>query len=212
MQMQMSKKPALAAAIVFALFAAMLLGRPAQWHVERTVSIAAPPAVVFGLLDQSTGWSTWASWADPRAQLSGSGPAHGVGATLTWSGSAHSGAGTLTIAEATAPSKLVAKVTYQEPADCTATATVTLEPTKEGTRLTWLQEGQNSFAVKVAGMMTDPVRLVGSDLDVSLEALRVAAERLAPPPAPTAEADAGTPAAEVDAGTPAGAPVDRGAP
>lgn len=57
---------------------------PSQVHVEREAIINAPPATVFGWVNDFNQWDLWSPWAtkDPDAamQIAGS----GLGQTMTW--------------------------------------------------------------------------------------------------------------------------------
>ena len=72
------------------LLALMLLGLllPSTAHVERQIQIDAPPASVFGLINDFNQISQWSPWVatDPNALFSVSGPPRGIGATITWDG------------------------------------------------------------------------------------------------------------------------------
>ena len=61
---------------------------PRRWHVQESVMINAPPAVIHGWVSDLRHWPQWAQWnqADlaPKNQLSA--PSTGAGARLTWYG------------------------------------------------------------------------------------------------------------------------------
>src|SRR5262245_24735871 len=59
---------------------------PSAAHVERTVSIAAPPAAVYEIVNDLRRFNEWSPWfeKDPNARYTFSGPQRGVGARLQW--------------------------------------------------------------------------------------------------------------------------------
>ncbi|MDQ6891088.1 MAG: SRPBCC family protein [Acidobacteriota bacterium] len=60
---------------------------PAEWTVERSVLVAAPPSHVYPLIaDFKNGWSLWNPWQEPSMKIAYSGPSEGVGAVQTWEG------------------------------------------------------------------------------------------------------------------------------
>lgn len=57
---------------------------PSTAHVERNITIDAPPADVYALISDFNQWDQWSSWAklDPEAQVTISGT--GLGQTMVW--------------------------------------------------------------------------------------------------------------------------------
>jgi hypothetical protein len=80
----MLKKFLLGAVAVFVLLALIGLVLPAQWKVERSVSIAAKPAAVYQRIANLETWPQWTVWnrrEDPEVRFQFDG---GVGAGSTW--------------------------------------------------------------------------------------------------------------------------------
>ena len=73
--------------LALALLAVALM-LPARVHVERTITVERPPAIVFGLLNNFQHFQAWSPWSerDPNARYTFSGPDRGEGAKLAWSG------------------------------------------------------------------------------------------------------------------------------
>lgn len=86
----------IAALIVLLILVGLALPRHARVDVE--TRIEAHPATVFALVNDFRRFSLWSPWfeTDPNARIVYSGPARGVGATITWDG-AIIGTGTQTI-------------------------------------------------------------------------------------------------------------------
>ncbi len=82
------KKLLLILLLLLVAFVAIGFALPTQVHVERSVAVARPPAMVFTLLNSYRNFNQWSPWAqaDPDAVYRLTGPASGVGAKLSWSG------------------------------------------------------------------------------------------------------------------------------
>src|SRR5262245_63590080 len=79
------------AAIAIALLAVLLMviaTRPSHLHVERSLSVAAAPAVVFPLINSFAAWPSWSPWEklDPDMKRQVSPIPNGKGATYAWAG------------------------------------------------------------------------------------------------------------------------------
>ena len=84
----MLKKILIALALLIAGFAAVVAMQPSEFRVERTATVAAPPASVFAHVDDLHKWEAWSPWAklDPAAKVAYEGAPAGKGAGFTWSG------------------------------------------------------------------------------------------------------------------------------
>src|SRR4029450_3188360 len=91
---------------VLVLFVAVVATRPSAYHVERKLEGAAPPDLVFGVLNDlhqvagvlvlfGTPWEK----LDPSMQKTFAGPAAGVGQSYAWNSSKEVGTGQMTIEE-----------------------------------------------------------------------------------------------------------------
>jgi hypothetical protein len=67
----MLKKIFIAVVLLVVGFAVVVALQPSQFHVERTATIAAPPAAVFAHVDDLHKWEAWSPWAklDPAAKV-----------------------------------------------------------------------------------------------------------------------------------------------
>lgn len=114
------------------------LALPDSVHVERSISIDAPRATVFVLLNGFESFNRWSPWyeLDPQADFTFDGPRQGVGAKMMWSSDRSDvGSGSQAIV-ASEPYEMVR--TRLDFADRgTARATFELEPQGDGTEVTW---------------------------------------------------------------------------
>lgn len=67
--------------------------KPNTFHLERSITIKAPPKKIYALIDDFHNWSTWEPQdkGDAGIQRTYSGPAAGVGAMSEWQGSGSTG-------------------------------------------------------------------------------------------------------------------------
>ena len=76
--------------VAFALLVGVLFAvgfvLPASTHVERSITIACPPAEVFAMLNSYQRFNAWSPWhgRDPKTVYTFEGPAEGVGAGMRW--------------------------------------------------------------------------------------------------------------------------------
>src|SRR3954462_7833861 len=78
----MLKRVAVIAAALIAVLALVIATRPAHLHVERSLAISAPPALVFPLINDFHAWASWSPWEklDPNMKREISGAPQGKGA------------------------------------------------------------------------------------------------------------------------------------
>ena len=164
-----------------AVLAAVIATRPSEFHVERSITIAAPPEAAFARVDDFHAWTTWSPYekVDPQMQRSYEGPTSGTGAIYTWAGNDKAGAGRMKIERSDAPSRIDIELQFFKPFECTNTATFTFTPTPEGTKVTWAMDGQNNFVAKAASLVFDMDKLVGGDFEQGLASLKAQAEEAA---------------------------------
>jgi uncharacterized protein YndB with AHSA1/START domain len=71
--------------VVFCVVVAM---QPADYSISRSVTIDAPPEVVFAQVNDFHQWEAWSPWIelDPDAKETFEGPTSGEGAKFGWNG------------------------------------------------------------------------------------------------------------------------------
>lgn len=163
-------KIGIALLIVVIAFCALVATRPAQFHVERTATIAVTPAVVFPLIDDFHRWREWSPWEklDPAMKRDYSGPASGPGSTYEWAGNQDVGRGSMRITESQAPERVVIALEFKEPWQASNTAIFSIAPAPGGATVTWGMDGHSNFVFKAISMFMDMDSLVGKDFDEGL--------------------------------------------
>ena len=101
----MLKKIFIVLVLLVAGFAAFVALQPSAFRVERTTTIAAPPAQVFAHVDDLHKWEAWSPWSklDPNAKVGYEGAPAGKVAAFTWAGNDQVGEGRMMIVESRAP-------------------------------------------------------------------------------------------------------------
>ena len=104
----MLKKILIALAAIVAIFLIVVALQPSEFKVERSATIAAPPATVFDQVNDFHKWEAWSPWAklDPNAKVTFEGPPSGTGTIMTWDGNDKVGQGKMTLTESQ-PNELV---------------------------------------------------------------------------------------------------------
>jgi len=174
----MARNILIAIAVAFLLFVVVVASRPPTFHIERSVTVAAPPDVPFGLVNDFHAWPAWSPLEkmDPNMKKTFAGPPAGAGAVYSWAGNNKVGEGQMTIERSFRPSRIVIKLEFLKPFAATNVATFTFVPSSEGTRVTWAMDGQKNFTAKAFHMFVDMDRLVGADFERGLAALKAASE------------------------------------
>ena len=151
--------------------------RPAEFKIERSAELHAPPEAVFPLINDFHRWGEWSPWEklDPNMQRTFEGPTSGVGASYAWNGE-KAGAGKMTIIESQPAKKIGLDLAFTKPMEAQNPTTFTLEPSGQGTRVTWSMTGKNNFLSKAFSLVANMDKLVGADFEKGLASLDTAAQ------------------------------------
>lgn len=173
--MRLLGKLVLGIIVVAVLLAAGAYLLPRYVTVERSVSIAAPPAEVFPIVNSLRRGEEWSPWLemDPETALTYGGPEEGVGATMEWS-SDTIGSGRQEITLSTPAERVETALDFG--AQGPATAWFDLVPEEDGTRLTWGLNADmgNTPIGRWMGLMMDD--WVGADYQRGLANIKAIAE------------------------------------
>ncbi|MFI4861001.1 MAG: SRPBCC family protein [Phycisphaerales bacterium JB063] len=181
----------LAVIVVVLVLAFVIIGLvlPSSYQVERSVTIDAPPEVVFRYLNDLEQWEHWEpfSKADDSVVVTLGDVTTGVGATQTWT--SNDGDGTLTFTMSD-PDKGIGydmQIGEFDP----ASAEITYEVVDGQVVVTWAMEGDMSLPVigGYFGVMMDG--MVGPMFDEGLRLLKEAAESDTPA-TPTDQPESGS--------------------
>lgn len=153
--------------VIFLVVAAM---RPADYRVERSAALAAPPQALFENVNNHRKFNVWNPFmkVDPNVRTDYSGPEAGVGAVASWEGDKNVGAGSCTIIESK-PGELVrCRMDWKRPMQGTSTVDFTFKPQGDRTVVTWAMYGKNNFMGKVVSLFIDCDRICGPQFEKGL--------------------------------------------
>jgi effector-binding domain-containing protein len=164
------------AAAVVALGIVIGVFLPSKGHVERQVTIDAPAATVFALVNDFHPMMEWSPWvtADPRATVAFSGPEMGANAIVRWDGPV-AGQGSMRIVESVPYERVTGNLVLQ---DETAQSRFSLGSSDSGTQVTWefdIDYGNDLFG-RYSGLFLD--REIGPRYERGLADLKTMAESL----------------------------------
>jgi uncharacterized protein YndB with AHSA1/START domain len=161
------------------LFAA---AKPAEFRIERSIEIAAPPDKVFPLINDLHNWDRWNSPSDTATNETKffSGSPSGVGASCEWSGKGQTGQGHMTIVESVAARRVVVQVDWKRPFATRNMNEFTLDPAGDSTKVTWSMHGRNLYIMKLMGVFVSMDKVMGKHFESGLASLKSAAELAKP--------------------------------
>jgi len=174
----MIKNIAIVVAVLIAILLAYAATRPDSFRLERSVTIKAPPAKAFALINDFHRWTAWSPWEhmDADLQRTYSGPASGVGAVYNWEGK-KTGVGRMEILESSPASLIKIKLDFFKPFEAHNTAEFTLLSKGDSTTVTWAMYGPSPFMSKLMGIFFSIDKMVGKDFEAGLEKMKAAAEK-----------------------------------
>ncbi len=186
----MLKKILIGVTAVLAVLVVVVALQPSTFHIERSITMAAPPERAFAQVNDFHAWKAWSPWEgmDPAMRRTHSGAPAGVGAVYAWAGNDDVGEGRMTIEESATPSRIAIKLEFLKPFAATNRATYSFVPTSGGTKVTWAMDGTNNFVMKAFGLFANMDKLVGADFERGLTSMKAVAERAAQHDAPTVSA------------------------
>ena len=178
----MFRKIALTLFVLIAVACVAIFGiastRPATYHIERSVTTAAPPATVYAVLNDMHRFPEWSPWQelDPNMKVTHEGPESGVGAKYSWAGNNDVGEGRMTITESTPNTSVVQKLEFLKPWASTCDVHFTIAPEGEGSKVTWAMDGNNDTMAKVMSLFMNMDSMVGKDFEKGLGKLKALTE------------------------------------
>ena len=186
--------------VLIAAAVGFVASRPSQFHVARSISVAAPASSVFSKVDDFHEWAAWSPWQhlDPAMKTSFSGAESGAGAVYQWSGNDKVGEGRMTITSSQPDQEVAIKLEFIKPFQATNSCTFTLEPEGEATKVTWAMDGTNNFIAKAMCIFMSMDKMVGGDFERGLGSLKQLTESAVQTPA---EGEARGAAGAADAGS-----------
>ncbi len=198
------KKVAIVLAALLVVFLIVVSMQPAEFHLERSITVKAPATVAHAYLNDLHKMQEWSPWAamEPTQKITYAGPAEGVGSSYHWVGE-KTGEGQQTITESVPGQKIVTKLEFIKPFEATNAAAFTLKPQGDSTAITWSMDGQRNFVSKAMGLVMSMEKMVGPQFEEGLAKMKPIIEKKA---ADQAAADAAAAQAAAAAAAAAAAP------
>jgi uncharacterized protein YndB with AHSA1/START domain len=174
----MLKKILLGLVAVLVVLAAVIAMQPADFAITRSTTIDAPPATVFGQVNDFHKWEAWSPWAkmDPEMKTTYEGPAAGTGAMYSWVGNSKVGEGKMTIVESRPDELVKIRLEFLKPFAATNDTEFAFKPDGTGTHVTWTMSGKNGFVSKAFSLCMDMDKMVGGDFEKGLAQMKSASE------------------------------------
>jgi hypothetical protein len=163
--------------------------RPDAYHVERSTTVAAPVATVFGVVDDLATWKDWSPWdkRDPAMKKTLTATTTGVGASYAWEGNKEVGKGKMTIVDSRPNERVAQKLEFIEPFQSVAEVSFAFKTNSpDSTKVTWAMDGKHNFISKAMCVIKPMDKMIGPDFEDGLTGLKRVAEarKAATPPAP----------------------------
>ena len=157
---------------------ALAATRPDHYHVERSATIGAAPAVVFAQVNDLRRWDDWSPWAklDPAMKLTYTGPESGKDASYAWAGNDKVGEGRMTITESEPDAHVGLRLEFIKPWTETCQSDFALASTGDATNVTWGIDGTHTYVSKIFCVFMDMDKMIGTDFEKGLAQLKTAAE------------------------------------
>ncbi|MEO6037544.1 MAG: SRPBCC family protein [Saprospiraceae bacterium] len=140
-----------------------------DYHVERSIEIRAPKALVYDQLRYFKNFKVWSPWdkLDPNMQYSINGQDGEPGAVYQWSGNDDVGAGTQTIRQVSSD-RIDLELEFNEPFQSKSPVFYQLEEKGENTKVSWGFDVHFPFPINVWAMFTNINNALGKDYERGL--------------------------------------------
>tara|TARA_Y100001937_G_scaffold36860_1_gene52674 strand:- start:57 stop:602 length:546 start_codon:yes stop_codon:yes gene_type:complete len=175
-QMGALKKLLMVVGVVIVLFVATSFFIPKDYSVERTINIDAQPSEIYPYVVDLKEWKKWGVWfkRDPDMKLDYSGPDRAIGMRSEWF-SETEGNGEMEITQLEHNRRVMYRLYFPD-FDMGSSGVVEIEPTENGSLVTWRDEGSvdNNPINKYFALMMDS--MIGPDFEMGLENLKILAE------------------------------------
>jgi hypothetical protein len=169
---------AIIVAAIFLVLIIVIAMQPPDFRVERSATMAAPPASVFAEVNDLHRWEAWSPWAkiDPDMQQTYTGAPAGVGAKYAWNGNKKVGEGRMTITESKPNEFIHIKLEFLRPFAATNETEFTFRPEGGQTLVTWAMTGKKVFLTKAIHLVFSMDKMVGGMFAKGLAQMKAVVE------------------------------------
>ena len=169
----------IALAVLAAIVLLLAAFRPTDFRVVRSLTIAAPPAALFALVNDFREWRQWSPWekVDPNMQRAYDGPAAGTGARYSWVGNNQVGQGNMVITESHPAELIRIKITFLKPMAGVCDIEFSFKAEDGRTLVTWSMGGCHNFMARVMGLFMNLDKMTGGYFEQGLADLKRITEK-----------------------------------
>lgn len=177
----MIAKILLTLAVLIGIFLVVAAFQPAEFRVERSVTISSPAAAPFAQINDLHKWLEISPYAklDPDTRYTFEGPPAGVGASMAWVGNSKVGEGRMKITEVRANELVIMRLDFIKPFASTAMVDFTFNAAGDQTIVTWSMAGQKVFVTKAMGLIMSMDKMLGAQFEEGLASLKTLSESTA---------------------------------
>ncbi len=153
-----------------------------NYHIERSIEIQAPKALVYEQVRFFKKFKVWSPWSelDPNMQSSITGTDGEPGAVYQWSGNDDVGAGSQTIRQVT-PDRIDLDLVFTAPFESKSPVFFQLEEKGENTKVSWGYDIHLPFPINVWAMFTNIDKALGKDYERGLVNLQKVCDSITHP-------------------------------
>jgi uncharacterized protein YndB with AHSA1/START domain len=165
-------------AIWIAIVLVVAVTKTKTFRVQRSISIDAPPARVFTLIDDLHNRAQWAPQdrEDSSMMRTYGGPANGKGAVSEWTSSGSAGSGRMLITESLRPTRVSIQVDWVRPFVARNLNEFVLESSGKSTKVIWTMQGPNLYVMRIMAIFVNMDRTMGKHFDTGLANLKAVVE------------------------------------
>ncbi|MFN4080533.1 MAG: SRPBCC family protein [Saprospiraceae bacterium] len=162
------------------LVAALSFFAQTDYHIERSVEIDAPHALVYDQIRYFKNFADWSPWQDldPKMKTEIAGADGEAGAVYKWAGNKDVGVGSITYRSVN-PERIAMDLAFVEPWESASPAEYRLEDLGASTRVFWATDMRIGRPWNAFAMFTDLDLAIGKDYDKGLAKLKKLCEDLA---------------------------------
>ncbi|MEP7366908.1 MAG: SRPBCC family protein [Acidobacteriota bacterium] len=174
----MLKKIGIAVGVLLLGVVGFAMTKPDSFHVERSITVQAPPEKIYPHINDFHTWGEWSPWEkmDPAMTKTYSGAPSGKGAIYEWQ-SKEVGTGRMEILDSNPTTGVMIKLDFVAPFEAHNVADFTFVPEGGATKVVWAMNGPNNFVSKVMQVFMSMDSMVGNDFEKGLASLKTVAEK-----------------------------------
>jgi len=167
---------------LIALFLVVTAVLPSSYRVERSIEINKPAEAIYSLVANLPNWPKWDPFTEqePTAKSTFSGVEGTIGSQWNWEGKVI-GTGSLTVEELVPNQSIRSKMVSVAPQPWAAVDNWSFAPAANGTKVTWMIEGELDYPVgRIIGLFMEG--MLGPTFEKGLANLKRVSEQQAAAP------------------------------